>query len=129
MNIVLKKPIVSEKSMKMAASGWYTFLVDKDARKPVIAKAIEEQFSVNVVGIKTMNYKEQKKMQRGKRTYFTVSGYKKAVVSLKTGQTIGLFIKEEAKKEEKPVEKIKEKKSLLKGTKVKIEKEGVEGDK
>lgn len=122
MNIILTKPVVSEKSMKMVKSGWYTFLVSKNARKPVIAKAIEDQFGVNVTQIKTATFKDETRMQRGRRGYFKVAGFKKATVSLRDGQKIGLFIPEEVKKEEEVKEEVKEKKSLLKRTKVKIEK-------
>lgn len=120
MDNVLKKPVISEKSMKLAAGGLYTFLVDKKAAKPEIVKAVQERFSVNVVSVKTANFKAERKMQRGRKGYFTVAGFKKALVSLKNGQKIAYFETEEKKPEAK--EEVKEKKSLLKGTKVKIEK-------
>lgn len=125
MNITIKKPVFSERSMKLAREGWYTFLVDRKARKPEIARVIEKQFAVNVVGIKTANLKAEQKRQRSFRGYFTTPAFKKAVVQLKEGQKLGLFETEKAEVEtaEEPV---KEKKSLLKGTKVKIEKEGKE---
>lgn len=122
MNIILKKAVISEKSMKMAKEGWFTFLVDRSTRKPVIRKAVEELFGVEVVAIKTANFKDIVKMQRSRRGSFTQSGFKKAVVALKPGQKIGLFAAEEAKPDVEPKEVVKEKKSLLKQTKVKIEK-------
>lgn len=125
MNIILKKPIISEKSMKLAKDGWYTFWVEKSARKPVIARAIEDQFGVNVVAIKTANFKNENKTQRSRKGSFTLRGFKKAVVALKKGQKIGLFTAEEPVKVETaegPGE-VKEKKSLLRKTKIKIEKE------
>lgn len=125
MDIILQKPIISEKSMKQAKSGWYTFLVNRGARKPVIAKAVEDQFGVNVTAVKTANFKDEVRFQRGKRKHFTISGYKKAIVSLKKGQKIGLFVAEEPAKVEtaEGPQEVKEKKSLLKRTKVRIEKE------
>lgn len=125
MNIILHKPIISEKSMKLAKSGWYTFVVSRDVRKPVIAKAVEEQFGVNVLAVKTANFKDEVKRQRGKRGYFTVSGYKKAMVALKKGQKIDLFVAEEpvAVETAEGLPEVKEKKSLLRKTKIKIEKE------
>ncbi|MCL4367214.1 50S ribosomal protein L23 [Patescibacteria group bacterium] len=120
---VIKKPVVSEKSMKDASLGWYTFLVTKSARKPSIAKIIEKQFGVEVVGIKTANFKSEQKRQRNWRGFYTVSGFKKAFVQLKKGQKIALFDVEGSKTEAKDEKSTtKEKKSLLKGTKVKIEK-------
>lgn len=121
MNIVLKRPVISEKSMKQAGIGLYTFIVDKKATKPEIAKAVENKFSVDVTSVKTVTFKSETKMQRGRRGYFTVSGFKKAMVNLKNGQKIALFETETPKEEVKEPE-VKEKKSVLKGTKVKIEK-------
>jgi large subunit ribosomal protein L23 len=120
MNIILKKPIISEKSMQLAKEGLYTFLVDKEAKKQAIKKAVEEKFAVKVVAVKTANYKIEEKKQRQRRGFFTVAGYKKAMVALAKDQKIALF--ETEQQEEKIEEKIKEKKNLLKGTKVKIEK-------
>lgn len=124
MDIVIKKPVISEKSMKLAKGGLYTFLVDKKARKPLIGQAVEELFGVKVQAVRTANFKEERKAQKKVRGYFTVPGFKKAYVQLKKGQKIPLF---EAEQEETSAEtgegkKVKEKKSLLKGTKVKIEK-------
>jgi len=106
--------------------GWYTFVVNKKARKPVIARAVEESFGVNVAEIKTTTFKPETKMQRSKRHPYQVPGYKKAVVKLKEGQKIALFETETGDKEEKSTPEVKEKKSLLKGTKVKIERGGKE---
>lgn len=124
MNMIIKKALISEKSMKLAQSGFYTFLVEKMARKLAIKKAIEHQFDVNVINISTANFKDQVKQQRRVRSTFVISGYKKAVVKLKKGQKIGLFEAEAAQVETAEGEtQVKEKKSLLKGTKVKIERE------
>lgn len=121
MNII-KRPIISEKSLADAKDGYFTFLVDRAARKQEIANAIEKRFEVKVIDINTSNYKDQTKQQRRVRLSFTISGYKKAVVKLKKGQKIGLFEAETAEVETVESEPtIKEKKSRLKGTKVKIE--------
>lgn len=122
MNIIIKKPVVSEKSIGLTKVGWYTFLVDRSARKPQIAQAIEEQFGVDVVSIQTISVKPEIKMQRARRKYFSTSRVKKAVVKLKDGQKIKIFETEAKQPEEEPKElQVKEKKSLLKRTKVKIE--------
>ncbi|MCL5784538.1 MAG: 50S ribosomal protein L23 [Patescibacteria group bacterium] len=123
MKIILKKPVITEKSMQMAASGLYTFLINRKARKPEVEKAVKEMFGVEVVAVKTANFKDEKKSQRAKRGYFVIPGFKKTVVELKKGQKIALFETEETAKKEKGKEEVKEKKSLLKGTKVKIERE------
>lgn len=123
MNIILKKAIVSEKAMKQAGQNLYTFLVNSKARKPEIARAVKEKFGVEVIGVKTANFKEESKMQRTRRRYFSIAGYKKAVVALKAGQKIAIFETEVATEPEvEKKQEVKEKKSLLKNTKVKIEK-------
>ncbi|RJP46920.1 MAG: 50S ribosomal protein L23 [Armatimonadetes bacterium] len=121
MNIVVKKALITEKTMKLAKTGCYTFLVDRDARKITIAQAIENKFAVKVVSVRTANFKEVDRMQKNRRGHFSEAAFKKAVVVVKAGQRIALFETDEKKSEEKK-EEIKEKKSLLRGTKVKIEK-------
>ncbi len=124
--IVLRKPIVSEKSMKLASSGLYTFLVDKGATKPAIARAVQEQFKVDVLKVATVNISGEIKMQRRVRKYYQTAGFKKALVQVKKGQSIPIF---ETPKEEVVVttgegepQIIKERKDLLRRTKVKVEK-------
>jgi large subunit ribosomal protein L23 len=126
MNILIKKPLISEKSMKLAKEGFYTFIVGKMARKLDIKKSIEEKFEVKVLDIRTINVKDLEKSQRRVRSTYIVKGFKKVIVKLKKGQKIGLFETEAAKVEtaEDGEVEVKEKKSLLKGTKVKIEKKG-----
>lgn len=119
MNIVLRKPIISEKSMQLAARGEYTFLVDKKVRKPEIAKAVKERFGVEVMAVRTVIFKDEIKRQRRHIGSYTISGFKKAIVLLPQGQKIPLF---ETPKESSEEVQVKEKKSFLKGTKVKIEK-------
>ena len=90
-NEVIVRPIISEKSMQHAVLGKFTFHVAKTANKGVIKKAIEEKFKVNVVGIST-NIVKGKTTRTGKRRVEVLkSPWKKAVVTLKTGQKIALF--------------------------------------
>lgn len=122
--MILIKAIISEKSMKQAQGGLYTFVVDKKMRKPVIARAVEERFGVDVIAIKTLTYKKEKKIQRGRKGYYIQSAFKKAAVKLKDGQKIALFETEIAQDESEAKTEVKETKSLLKGTKVKVERTG-----
>ncbi len=127
--IVLKRPVVSEKSMKLAASNLYTFEVDKKASKPLIAKAVSEKFNVKVIAVRTVNIKGQLKQQRKVRKLYKSAPLKKAMVQLGKGVRIALF---ETPKEEvvvttaegEPV-KLREKKDILGRTKVKVEKSSV----
>lgn len=127
--MIIKRAVIGEKSMKQVKEGLFTFIVDKKARKKMIIRAIEEMFEVDVLGVKTANFKPVEKMQKLKRAYYTKPGFKKAVVRVKKGQKITLFEAESPEAEVK--EEVKEKKSLLKGTKVKIErsKEKEKGEK
>lgn len=124
MNIILKKPMITEKSNKLSKESVFTFLVANLARKDEIKKAVEREFAVKVVAVRTANFKKKTKLQRSRKGSFTIPGFKKAMVVLKKGQTIGLFSQEsgEAKVTTAETETVKEKKSLLRGTKVKIEK-------
>ncbi|MDP3733207.1 MAG: 50S ribosomal protein L23, partial [Candidatus Daviesbacteria bacterium] len=68
--IILKKPIISEKSMKLAQNGLYTFEVDKEANKPLIAKAVAEKFNVKVLKVKIINVKGRIKSQKRVRKIY-----------------------------------------------------------
>lgn len=78
---VIKRPIITEKSMGMLDENKYTFEVDKDANKPEIKAAIEAIFDgVKVKKVRTMNY-EGKKV-RTKYGYGKRADWKKAIVTL-----------------------------------------------
>jgi len=128
--ITILKPIITEKSMKLAQNGLYTFEVVKEASKPVIAKAIAEKFNVKVLKVKIINVKGKTKSQRRVRKLYQTAGFKKALVQLAKGQKLAIF---ETPKEEdvvvttgetEPI-KLKEKKDILGRTKVKVERGAV----
>ncbi len=87
---IIRRPIITEKSMDQVADRKYTFEVAKGANKIEIKKAVEEIFKVEVERVTTMNYKGKPKRQGmhfGKR-----ADWKKAVVKLTPGsKTIELF--------------------------------------
>lgn len=79
---IIKKPVVSEKSMNQMADKKYTFIVHKDATKIQIKDAVEKLFEgTKVEKVNTMN-NDGKAKRRGMITGRTNS-YKKAIVSLK----------------------------------------------
>ena len=88
---ILKRPIITEKSMKEASLGRFTFEVNLRARKPEIRMAIEEKFNVNVRGIETIIVKGRKKRVGKRRILAKLSPWKKAIVKLTSGQKIDLF--------------------------------------
>lgn len=67
-----------------------TFKVQKDANKIEIKNAIQRIYGVKVLEVKTVNVKP-KRTTRGSRFQGKLSGYKKAVVRLESGQAIDLF--------------------------------------
>lgn len=90
MNIIIS-PLITEKSMKDAADGKFSFRVDKGANKNEIKKEVEKRFNVNITHTST-NILKGKKIRSGtRRAEKEVSNTKKAIVTVKKGQKIGLF--------------------------------------
>ena len=81
-------PAVTEKATSMSEFNKVVFKVHKGANKKSIKKSIEKIFKVKVVKINTINLKGHTKLVRGRKS--TSSGYKKAIVTLKKGQSIDL---------------------------------------
>ena len=81
-------PIITEKATSLSEQNKVTFKVRIDASKETIKKNIEKIFKVKVVKINTINLKGKSKLVRNKKSY--KSGYKKAIVTLKKGQSIDL---------------------------------------
>ncbi len=86
---IILGPVISEKSYQLIEHSKYTFKVDPRARKPAIARAVEEIFSVNVVGVNVIKMRSKPK-RRGAVRGRTSSG-KKAIVELAPGQKIEFF--------------------------------------
>ena len=81
-------PNITEKATSLSEYNKVVFKVHEGASKNSIKKSIEKIFKVNVVKINTINLKGKIKMVRNKKAY--KSGYKKAIVTLKKGQSIDL---------------------------------------
>ncbi len=86
---VIKRPLITEKTMNLTAVGKYAFEVDPNANKIEIARAVEEIFGVEVVKVNTVNVKP--KTKRLGRFEGKTGGMKKAYVTLKPGQRIQIF--------------------------------------
>jgi large subunit ribosomal protein L23 len=95
-NVILA-PVVTEKTNAQAEAGnTYTFIVDGDANKIEIGKAVERMWDVTVVDVRTMRYsgkarrsflgRMSRNPNKGRRAAF-----KKAVVRLKEGDQIELY--------------------------------------
>ncbi len=89
MSSLIKKAIISEKSFVKAGESKFTFIVDKRADKESIAYECEKLFGVNVLEVNTANYIG--KIKSTKRVKGKRNDYKKALVTVKPGQTIDLF--------------------------------------
>ena len=81
-------PNITEKSTSLSEFNKVVFKVHKGASKNSIKRSIEKIFKVNVIKINTINIKGKNKLVRNKKSF--KSGYKKAVVTLKKGQSIDL---------------------------------------
>ena len=81
-------PLVTEKSTNLSEINKVVFKVNSLADKKSIKKSIEKIFKVNVIKINTIKLKGKTKMVKNKKS--TIPGYKKAIVTLKKGQSIDL---------------------------------------
>ena len=81
-------PIVTEKSTNLSSQNKVTFKVPNKANKKKLKKNIEKIFKVNVTKINIINKQARTKLTRGRK--IKVSGYKKAIITLKKGQSIDL---------------------------------------
>lgn len=77
---IIRRPVVTEKSMASMSEKKYTFIVDIHANKSMIKRAVEDVFGVKVEEVKTARYIGKTKrvgVHVGKR-----ADYKKAVIKL-----------------------------------------------
>ena len=81
-------PMVTEKSTHLSEQNKIVFKVPTGANKINLKKNIEKIFKVNVTKINIINKQNRTKLARGKKV--KVSGFKKAIITLKKGQSIDL---------------------------------------
>jgi large subunit ribosomal protein L23 len=81
-------PNVTEKSTALSEFNKIVFKVNQNATKVTIKKNIEKIFKVSVIKVNTINAKGKTKVVKNRKT--TKPGYKKAIVTLKKGQSIDL---------------------------------------
>ena len=84
----IRSPIITEKATVLSEQNKTVFKVHSKANKKSIKKNIEKLFKVNVVKINIINQKTKIKMKQGRKSY--KNGYKKAIITLKKGQSIDL---------------------------------------
>jgi large subunit ribosomal protein L23 len=86
---ILRRPLVTEKSTALQAQGKYAFEVAKNSNKAQIKQAVEKAFSVKVTAVNVMTVAGERR--RVGRREIQSSPWKKAIVTLKTGDKIQFF--------------------------------------
>ena len=81
-------PLVTEKSTNLSEQNKIVFKVPYSSNKKNLKNNIEKIFKVNVIKINIINKQNRTKLTRGRK--IKVSGYKKAIITLKKGQSIDL---------------------------------------
>ncbi len=103
--VIIIKPLISEKSTKMADNpvlNQYTFVVERNANKIEIKKAVENKFGVKVLDVNTSVRPGKKKARvvKGRYVHGKTAPIKKAYVTVAEGQFIEGFYGETADVEE-----------------------------
>jgi large subunit ribosomal protein L23 len=86
---VLRRPVITEKSTALQVQSKYAFEVADRANKRQVKEAVEKAFKVNVVGVNIITV--HGKTKRVGRHQVKTSSWKKALVTLQSGQKIEFF--------------------------------------
>jgi len=86
---VIIQPIITEKATGLKEQNKYFFKVDKRANKVLVSAAVERLYAVRVIDCNIINVRGKKKRVRYKEGF--TSGYKKAIVTLKKGDSLPFF--------------------------------------
>lgn len=83
---VIREPLITEKSTSKAEQSKYTFKVHPSSGKNQIKRAVEMNYNVTVKKVNIMNVRGKMKRVRYQPGY--TSSWKKAIVTLKSGDKI-----------------------------------------
>ena len=83
---IIRKPWITEKATDAAGDRKYVFVVAREATKNEVKKAIQEIYKVHVTSVNMINRRAKQKGMRHLKGH--TQGFKKAVVTLKEGDTI-----------------------------------------
>jgi large subunit ribosomal protein L23 len=86
---VIRRPLITEKNTMVSVQDKYTFEVAPEATKPMIRRAVETLFKVDVTDVNTSRV--HGKLRRVGKSRGMTRSWKKAVVTLKAGQRIEAF--------------------------------------
>jgi large subunit ribosomal protein L23 len=89
--LLLRKPLVTEKSMAGQQKGTYTFVVEMDANKLEIKHAVEKVYNVKVDDVRVIRVKGKVKRMKNQLLEGKRKDVKKAYVKLKEGSRIDLI--------------------------------------
>ena len=81
-------PVITEKSTNLSEQNKIVFKVPASSNKVILKKNIEKLFKVNVIKVNIINKKKKTKLVRGRKV--SKKGFKKAIITLKKGQSIDL---------------------------------------
>ena len=84
---IIRKVQITEKGTQLACENQYILEVAPAANKIEIKKAVENQFGVHVLAVRTQNYKGALRTLRNRRVVRD-SGWKRAIVTVKAGERI-----------------------------------------
>jgi len=85
---IIKRVLVTEKGTRLAVENRYFLEVAREATKPQIRKAVEAQFGVHVLAVRTANMKGGLRTIRGTRMQKVEPTWKRAIVTVKAGERI-----------------------------------------
>lgn len=88
---IVKKPIITEKATDLSHLNKYVFHVAKNVSSARIKRAVNEIYGVQVIEVNVINRKPKLGRFRGARLALRSQGYKKAIVTLKEGQSIDVI--------------------------------------
>ncbi len=90
---IIARPILTEKMTRLQEARQYAFEVPASANKIDIERAVEKKFKVTVTSVRTQRIKGKEKVQLTRRGRFSGRrrGWKKALVTLKSGDKIDFF--------------------------------------
>ncbi len=86
---IIIEPLLTEKTTRMREAHTYAFRVDARSNKLEVKRALETMFGVHPLDCRIMNVKGKPKRVRYRKGY--TSRWKKAIVTLPPGETIGIF--------------------------------------
>jgi large subunit ribosomal protein L23 len=88
---VLKRPIMTEKSLILSDDNKYVFEVDRRANKMQVKQAIEARFGVTVLNVRIINMKAKTRKRSMKQVAIRKQPWKKAIITLAAGDSIQMF--------------------------------------